>query len=115
MVRILLVVAVLLVSLLPVKLAAIIVNAKRTSFAWCFLATIVAGTLQLLGFALPGPGTLVAVLLGAAGYSAILKTSYAGGLAIMVLQVIIGVALFVGLCAIFGVMSGLPSIGPVFA
>lgn len=112
--RILLVGVVLVVSLLPVKLAAIIVNAKRTSFSWCFLATIVAGTLQLFGFALPGPGTLVAVLLGAAGYCAILRTSYAGGLAIMVLQFVLGVVMFLGLCAIFGVMSGMPRLGPVF-
>lgn len=115
MVRILLISAVVLLSLLPVKLAAIIVKAKRTSFAWCFLATLVAGTLQLLGLTVPGPGHLVAFLLGAAGYSAILRTSYAGGLAIMVLQVLIAVGLFLGLCAVLGLAATLPKGLPVVA
>lgn len=113
MVRLLLLVAVVLISLAPVKLAAVIVGAKRTSFAWCFLATVVAGILQLLGMGLPGPGNLVAVLLAGAGYSAILRTSYAGGLAIVILQVIIAVGMFIGVSMLFGLMHGMPSVGPV--
>lgn len=114
MVRILLIFVVVLISLVPVKLAAMVVNAKRTSFAWCLLATIVAGLLQLVGLGLRGPGNLAALFLGAAGYSAILKTRYVGGLAIMVLQVVIALAMFLGLCGVLGVMAGLPRLGPVY-
>ncbi len=115
MLWILLLVSAFFLSLVPVKLAAVIVRAKRTSFAWCFLATLVAGTLELLGIALPGPSTPVAVLLGGAGYSAILQTSYARGLAIIALQFLIGTAIFLGLCVVFGVMASVPRLGPVFS
>ena len=114
MVGLLLLVVVFFVLLLPVKLAAMIVGAKRTGFGWCFVASIVAGFLHVLGLSFPGPGNLVSVLLGAAGYSAILKTSYAGGLAITVLHFIIALILYVVLLpALFGTLYTVPRLSPV--
>lgn len=80
---------------------------------WCFLATIVAGVLHTVGLSFPGPGYLFSVLLASAGYSAILKTSYPGGLVITVLQFLIVIGMVLAFGAFLGVMNILPSIGPV--
>ncbi len=113
MLKLLLLVLALVLSLLPVKLAAMIVGAKRTGLAWCFLATVVAGVLHTVGLSFPGPGYLFSVLLAGVGYSAILKTSYAGGLVITVLQFLIVFGMIVAFGAVFGVMNILPALGPV--
>ncbi|MBN1426148.1 hypothetical protein JXA88_16480 [Candidatus Fermentibacteria bacterium] len=113
MVRLLLIAAVMCISLLPVKIAAVIVGAKRNGFLWCLLATLVAGALQLVGLGFPGPGNLVGLLLGGAGYSAILKTTYVGGLAVVVLQVFVAMAMFIGIGMLMGILYTVPRIGPI--
>jgi hypothetical protein len=102
MVRLLLFVAALLVSLLPVKIAAIIVHARRTGFFWCFIATLVAGMFHMVAMSIPGPGIVLSFLLAGAGYAVILRTSYASGLVITVLQFIIAVGLSFLVTALFG-------------
>lgn len=51
---------------------------------------------------MPGPGVVLSVLLAGAGYAVILRTSYAGGLVITVLQFIIAVGLAFLITFIFG-------------
>ncbi len=109
----LLVILAFFVSLLPMKLAAMIVGAHRTGFGWCFLATVVAGGLHAVGLLFPGPGNLFSVLLAAAGYSAILRTSYAGGLAVTVLQFIIAAGLAVMIAVILGIPYAIPRPLPI--
>jgi hypothetical protein len=85
-----------IVVLLPVKMAAVAMGAKRSGFAWCFLALLAAIVLHSVGLGAPVLGTVVAFLLASAGFAAILGTSFLRGIGIAILQTIFSfVVLFV--------------------
>jgi len=97
----------------PVQWAARMVNARNTGFWWCLLALIAATILHGLGLLVPIAGTLVAFLLSAAGFAAILGTAYLRGIGIAVLYIIFSGIILVMLSLIFGIslaglMAGMP-------
>ena len=56
----------------------------------------------MVAMSIPGPGIVLSVLLAGAGYAVVLRTSYAGGLVITVLQFIIAVGLTFLITFLFG-------------
>jgi hypothetical protein len=84
---------------LPLRWAAKAVDAERTGTGYCFLALIVASILQGIGSLVPVAGNLVAFLLGAAGFAAILKTSFVRGIGMAVLHILFSILLVVLLAA----------------
>ncbi len=74
------------ITLLPVKMAAAMLRAKRTSFAACAVALFLTMVVQVIGLAVPGYGSLVAFFLNGFAYSIALGTGYLRGLAISLLH-----------------------------
>ena len=64
----------------PVQWAAGMMNARNTSFWRSLIALIAATILHSFGLLVPIAGSLVAFLLSAAGFAAILGTSYLRGI-----------------------------------
>ena len=64
----------------PVQWAARMMKARNTGFWLCLLALIAATILHGLGLLAPVAGSIVAFLLSAAGFAAILGTSYLRGI-----------------------------------
>ena len=92
----------------PVQWAARMMKARNTGFWLCLLALIAATILHGLGLLVPIAGTLVAFLLSAAGFAAILGTSYLRGIGIAILYVIFSGIILVVLSLIFGIsLAGL--------
>ena len=87
----------------PVQWSARMMNAQHTGFGRCFMALIAATILQGLGLLVPYAGSLVAFLLSAAGFAAILGTSYLRGIGIAVLYIIFSALILVVLSLIFGI------------
>ena len=87
----------------PVQWAAGMMNARNTGFWRCLLALFAATILHSLGLLVPVAGTLVAFLLSAAGFAAILGTSYLRGIGIAVLYMIFSGIILVVLSLIFGI------------
>ncbi len=78
-----------IILVVPVKLAAMWMAAKRTGFLWCALALLISAILYQVGEMLvPTYGTIVAFLLASAGFTLILGTSYAGGIGVSLLYLL---------------------------
>ncbi len=99
-----------IIVLLPVKMAAVAMGAKRSGFGWCFLALLAAMILHSIGLGAPVFGTVIAFLLASAGFAAILGTSFLRGIGIAVLQTIFSFVVVLVAGALLGV-SGLALIG----
>lgn len=84
----------------PVQLAAKAMGAGRTDFLSCLGALILASILQSIGSILPIFGNLIAFILSAWAFSAILETSFWRGMGIAVLHVIFGTILMILLTVI---------------
>ena len=94
---------VVLVMLLPVKMAAAAMSAKRTGFIWCFLALLGASFVEGLGLSVPVYGTLVSFLLSAAVFAGFLGTDYLRGIGIAILHILFSILIlfiFAALCGI---------------
>jgi hypothetical protein len=87
------VLVVLLVTVVPVMIAARIVGARRTGF-WISLLALVVSAL-IVGFALRvfHGGGVLAIFAAALGFMLILDTTYLRGLAIVILQYMIAVVI----------------------
>jgi hypothetical protein len=94
---------------LPVKVAAHVVSARRTTFGACLLAVIVAIVIQVVAARLIHYGDILSVLLAAVAYMAVLDTSYLRGIAIAVLQIVF-TFLFTIVLALLGLAVLLPAI-----
>ena len=94
---------VLFVSVIPVKIGAHVVGARRTDFLVCLAALLVASLIS--GFAVRAFhfGGVLAIFVAALGYMLILDTTYLRGLVIAFLQIVLTVALVFALAAtVFG-------------
>ena len=78
-----------IVALLPVKIAAGLVGARNDSFVACLIAVIVAVLINLLAARLFHYGGVVSALLTGVAYMLVLETSYLKGVVIALLQVVI--------------------------
>jgi hypothetical protein len=103
-------VLVVLFLVLPVKVAASIVGARRTGFGTCVGAIIVAVLINFVAGRLIHYGEFVSVLLTALAYMAVLDTTYLRGVVIAVLQLV-----FMWLFAILAAALGFAALLPVFA
>jgi hypothetical protein len=94
-----LVIVVLLITVIPVMIAARIVGARRTGF-WISLLALFVSAL-IVGFAVRvfHGGGVLAVFASALGFMLILDTTYLRGLAIVFLQYLI--AILIGLVLMF--------------
>ena len=102
---------VLCISVWPVQWAARLMKARNTGFWQCFLALVAATILHGLGLLAPVAGFIVAFLLSAAGFAAILGTDYLRGIGIAILYVIFSAIILVVLCLIFGIsLAGLMAV-----
>ena len=88
---------------LPVKLAGMVVGARRTGVFWCLLALILASVMHSIGLVVPCIGSIVAFLLSAVAFAVIMGTGFLGGIVIAVLHVVIAVALAAVVSLVFGV------------
>ncbi len=95
-------VAGVLVMVLPVKWAARAVKAERHGAFWCLLAIVATSILHGLGTTVPVFGSVVAFLLSAIGFAAILGTNFVRGVGIAILHVIFTAILISVLLLIFG-------------
>ena len=94
-----LVIVILLITVVPVMIAARIVGARRTGF-WSSLLALFVSAL-IVGFAVQvfHGGGLLALFASALGFMLILDTTYLRGLAIVFLQTLIAIA--IGLVLMF--------------
>ncbi|MFH0880170.1 MAG: hypothetical protein V2A34_10700 [Lentisphaerota bacterium] len=92
-----------LITLLPVRWAARALGARRTGFTWCLLALIGTSILHGLGLMMPVAGSLIAFLLSALGFAAILGTDYIRGVGMAILYLIFSAILIIILAAVFGI------------
>ncbi len=88
--------------LLPLKLAAAAVSAKRTGFGWCFLALLLATFMHSLGLSLPVFGSIAAFIFSAMSFSLILGTGFLGGIGIAILHLVFS-ALLLFVASLFGI------------
>ena len=86
---------VLLVTVVPVMIAARIVGAKRTGFWICLVALVVSSLIVGLAVRMFHGGGLLAFFASALGFMWILDTTYWRGLGIVILQYLIIVLLVV--------------------
>lgn len=101
----------LLLILWPVQWAGRAMGARRTGLGWCFLALVVATLLQAAGSVVPVAGNLVAFLLGALGFAAMLDTTFIRGVGIAVLHVVFSILIVVvaiGIASLLGFAVALP-------
>ena len=87
----------------PVQWAARMMGARHTGFGRCFMALVAVTILHGLGLLVPYAGSLVAFLLSAAGFAAILGTGYLRGIGIAVLYIIFSAIILVVLSLICGI------------
>jgi len=80
---------VILIIILPVHLAGKMVDAKRTGFAWCLLAILLASLFQFIGRSVSIYGYILSPFIGALAYSIAMKTTYLKGIAIAILQFVL--------------------------
>jgi hypothetical protein len=78
-----------IVALLPVKIAAGLVGARNDSFGACLIAVIVAVVINTLAARLFHYGGFVSALLTGVAYMLVLETTYLKGVLIALLQVVI--------------------------
>lgn len=93
---------ILVVLLVPIKVAGNYLGAQRTGFGWCFLAILMAGAFAQIGEELTEYGELLSIFLSAAGFSFIMGTTYLKGLGIAVFQLVATIGL-VAILALLGV------------
>lgn len=101
----------LVIIALPVRWAARVVGARHHGYGRCLLTLIVTTILAGAGTYVPVAGPVAALLLSAAGYSAVLGTSYPRGIAIAVLHFVFAALLFFVLATVFGI--GVAGLGAV--
>ena len=107
---------ILLVTVVPIMIAARIVGAKRTGFGSSLLALIVSSLIVGIAVRLFHGGGLLALFAAALGFMLILDTTYLRALAVVVLQylimgVIAAILMFTALGAMLdmkGLMHELP-------
>jgi hypothetical protein len=88
---------------LPVKIAAAAMGAQRTGMFWCLLALVGSSILHAIGATVPCIGTVIAFILSALAFSAILGTGFFGGIGIEILTIIFSAILVIILTLVFGV------------
>ena len=92
----------------PVQWAARMMKARNTGFWMCLLALVAATVLHGLGLLAPAAGLIVACLLSAAGFAAILGTDYLRGIGIAILHFIFSAMILALLSLVFGIsLAGL--------
>ncbi len=79
---------VIITLLIPLKLAAAAMGAERTGLIACLLALVGASLVHGIGLSVPVYGTVVAFLLSALAFAAILGTGFIRGIGIAVLFMI---------------------------
>ncbi|MCD4674348.1 MAG: hypothetical protein K8R77_16925 [Anaerolineaceae bacterium] len=95
---------------LPVKMAAAAMDAKRTGTFWCLIALAGASIMHGLGLTVPVFGTIIAFILSAIVFAAILGTGFFGGIGIAILHIIFSALLAGVIVLLFGVsLAGLLS------
>lgn len=93
------------ILILPLQMAASAMGAKRTGAIWCILALLAAGVMQTVGTAAPVLGNLIAFLLSALVFAALLDTTFVRGIGIAILHIVFSVILIIILVAIMGVLG----------
>lgn len=106
------VVVIVLVALLPVKIAAHVVGARNPAFGACFAAVVVAVVINLVAAHFFRYGGVVSVLLTAIAYMWLLETTYLKGVLIALLQIVIAWVLKIVLIAL-GFVTLVHVIGPM--
>jgi len=103
---ILIVAAVLLLAVfilvLPVRLAAKAMGARRCGAGWCLVSLVAASVMEALGLSVPVYGTIVAFLLSCAAFAAILDTGFLRGMGIAILHVLFSALLLLLAALVFG-------------
>jgi len=98
----------LLLTVMPVKMAAMAVGAKRTGFIRCLAAVIATSILETLGLIIPILGSsLVAFLLASWGFAKILETTFLRGIVLGILHAIF----YFLLCLVVALTLGLSLAG----
>lgn len=92
----------LLVLLVPIKVAGNYLGADRTGFGWCFLAIIVGLAFMKAGENYIQYGEIWSIFLSAAGFSIVMGTTYLKGLAIALFHLIVVMGVGFVLLALFG-------------
>jgi len=100
-----------LVALLPIKIAASLVGARNTGFGACLVAVIVAVLIHIVLGRLIHYGQFVGVLITGAVYMGLLETSYLKGVLIAMLQVLLSWVLKIVLIAL-GFVTLVHLVGP---
>jgi hypothetical protein len=111
MLYLLMIIAVItIVMILPLQIAASAMGARRTGVIWCFLSLLAAGAMQGIALAaFPVAGNIVAFLLSALVFAALLDTTFIRGVGITLLYFVFSVILVFLLTMIltfFGVSLG---------
>lgn len=89
-----LIVTILIVLLLPVKLAAGVMGAKRSGLFWSAVALIGTTILHSFGLTVPLYGSLVAFVFSGIGFSLILGATFWGGMGIALLHIVFSALIF---------------------
>ena len=105
------VIVLVLVSLLPVKIAASIVGARRTGFGACLVAVVVALVINSIAARLFHYGGFVSVLVTGLAYMGVLDTTYLRGVVIAVLQAVVSFLLLLLLGALGFAAALVPFLG----
>lgn len=99
-----------IVALLPVKIAAGLMGAKRTTFGACLVAVILSLVVNAVAGRMFHYGAIVSALLTGLAYMAVLDTTYVRGVLIALLQSVI-VWLLALLLAALGFVALMPVLG----
>jgi hypothetical protein len=94
----------IMVAVMPVGWAATAVGARKTGFGACCLALVCASVLHGIGLQFPVLGSMAAFLLSAAGFAAVLGTTYAQGIAIAALHLFFMVVLLFVVSFVTGIV-----------
>lgn len=87
----------LAVTVGPLQLAAIAVGARRRGFGWCLVATTLSGFFHAGGLYTPIVGNIIAFFSSGLVYAAMLDSTFARGLLMALIQLVLAVALFAAL------------------
>ena len=93
---------VIFVLIIPVKLAAEALGAKRTNLGWCFMSLLGTSIMQSIGLSVPVYGSIAAFLLSSAAFAGILGTSFIRGIGIAILHAIFSTIILFVMAALFG-------------
>lgn len=100
---------ILVVTVVPVMIAARIVGARRNGFLVCFAALLIAGLINWFAVLTFHIGGVLSIFASALGFMWILDTTYLRGLAIALLQILLTAVLvfLLAATAIGGAMHGM--------